>query len=58
VACQNCPSSTVSVFDFSYVDFAAIPGYLMSAGIPAPMVSLGIPLIVSSGIIASRQHPA
>jgi drug/metabolite transporter (DMT)-like permease len=58
VAYQNGPSSTVSIFDFSYVGFAAILGYLMFAEIPAPTVGLGILLIVSSGIIASRQRPA
>jgi drug/metabolite transporter (DMT)-like permease len=58
VAYQNGPSSTVSIFDFSYVGFAAILGYLMFAEVPAPTVSLGILLIVISGIIASRQRPA
>jgi len=52
------PSPTVSIFDFSHVGFAVILSYLMFAELPAPAASLGILLIVSSGIIASRHHPA
>jgi drug/metabolite transporter (DMT)-like permease len=58
VAYQNGPSSTVSIFDFSYVGFAAVWGYLLFAELPAPMVSLGIALIVASGIFASRENSA
>jgi len=58
VAYQNGPSSTVATFDFSYVAFATVWGYLIFSELPAPMVSLGILLIVSSGIIASRQQSA
>jgi drug/metabolite transporter (DMT)-like permease len=58
VAYQNGPSSTVSIFDFSYVGFAALWGYLLFAELPAPMVSLGIALIVASGIFVARQKSA
>ena len=53
VAYQNGPASTVSIFDFSYVGFAALWGFLFFAEFPAPLVSLGILLIIASGIIAS-----
>jgi len=58
VAYQNGPASIVSIFDFSYVGFAAIWGFLIFAEFPAPPVWLGILLIVVSGIIASRRQPA
>ena len=57
VAYQNGPASTVSIFDFSYVGFAAVWGYLMFAEVPTPLVSLGILLIVASGMLASQPAP-
>jgi len=58
VAYQNGPSATVSIFDFSYVGFAVLWGYLLFAELPAPLVSLGIALIVAAGMIALRQQSA
>ena len=58
VAYQNGPVSTVSIFDFSYVGFAAAWGFLMFGEVPAPLVSLGILLIVGSGILASLKAAA
>ncbi|MCP4471318.1 MAG: DMT family transporter [Gammaproteobacteria bacterium] len=56
VAYQRGPASTVAIFDFSYVGFAAIWGFVIFAELPGALVSAGIILIVSAGIIASRQR--
>ena len=56
IAYQKGPASTVAIFDFSYVGFAAILGYLMFAEIPGTPVAVGILMIVAAGIIASRQR--
>jgi drug/metabolite transporter (DMT)-like permease len=55
VAYQLGPASTISIFDFSYVGFAAVWGYLMFNEIPAGPVAIGILMIVIAGVIASRQ---
>ena len=54
VAYQLGPASTIAIFDFSYVGFAAVWGYLMFAEIPRGAVAVGILLIVAAGILASR----
>jgi drug/metabolite transporter (DMT)-like permease len=56
VAYQRGPAATVAIFDFSYVAFAAILGYVVFAEIPGNLVAVGILLIVAAGIIASRQR--
>lgn len=56
VAYQLGPASTVAIFDFSYVGFAAVWGYLMFTEIPGTLVAAGILMIVTAGIIASRQR--
>ena len=56
IAYQKGPASVVSIFDFSYVGFAVIWGYLLFAEVPENLVMLGILMIVAAGIIASRQH--
>ena len=53
IAYQLGRASTVSIFDFSYVGFAAIWGYLLFSEIPSSLVSIGILLIVTAGILAS-----
>ncbi len=55
VAYQQGPASTIAIFDFSYVGFAAIWGYAMFAELPTAPVGLGILLIVVAGIVSSRQ---
>ena len=55
IAYQLGRASTVSVFDFSYVGFAAAWGYLMFDELPSAMVSLGIGLIVTAGILSSLR---
>ena len=56
IAYQKGPASVVSIFDFSYVGFAVVWGYLLFAEVPENLVMLGILMIVAAGIIASRQH--
>ena len=56
IAYQKGPASLISIFDFSYVGFAALWGYFLFAEVPANLVLLGILMIVAAGIIASRQH--
>lgn len=53
-AYQNGPASTIASFDFSYVGFATIWGFLLFDEIPGPLVSVGIILIVIAGGIAAR----
>jgi drug/metabolite transporter (DMT)-like permease len=55
IAYQNGPASIIAIFDFSYVGFAAIWGLVLFAEIPEAPVSIGIVLIVTAGIIATRQ---
>ena len=55
IAYQKGPSSIIATFDFSYVGFAAIWGFVLFAEIPGPQVSIGIALIVTAGVIATRQ---
>ena len=42
IAYQKGPSSIIATFDFSYVGFAAIWGFVLFAEIPGPQVSIGI----------------
>jgi len=56
LAYQKGPASLISIFDFSYVGFAALWGYFLFAEVPENLVLLGILMIVAAGIIASRQH--
>ena len=56
IAYQKGPASVVSIFDFSYVGFAVVWGYLLFSEAPENLVMLGILMIVAAGIIASRQH--
>jgi drug/metabolite transporter (DMT)-like permease len=53
-AYQNGPASTIASFDFSYVGFATIWGFILFDEIPGSLVSLGIILIVIAGAIAAR----
>ncbi len=55
MAYQNGPSSTIAIFDFAYVGFATIWGFVLFAEVPGTQVSIGIILIVTAGVIATRQ---
>jgi drug/metabolite transporter (DMT)-like permease len=55
-AYQKAPASVIAIFDFSYVGFAAIWGFLLFAEVPANRVIAGIVMIIAAGIISTRQH--
>jgi drug/metabolite transporter (DMT)-like permease len=55
MAYQNGPSSIVATFDFAYVGFAVIWGFVLFAEVPGPQASIGIIMIVTAGTIATRQ---
>ena len=55
IAYQKGPSSIIATFDFSYVGFAVIWGFVLFAEIPGAQVSIGIGLIVTAGVFATRE---
>lgn len=55
IAYQNGPSSIIATFDFAYVGFAAIWGFMLFAEVPESRVTIGIVLIVVAGVTASWQ---
>ena len=55
VAYQAGPSATVSTFDFFYLAFAALWGFLFFAEVPDGIGVVGIMLIAAGGIIAVRR---
>lgn len=57
IAYQSGPSSLVSTFDFSYLAFAALWGFLFFAEVPDIWAGLGIALIAAAGILAVRRSP-
>lgn len=54
LAYQVGRSSTVATFDFAYVAFAALCGFVLFQEVPNPKAMAGIILIVSAGILAVR----
>lgn len=52
IAYQQGPASVIAIFDFAYVAFAAIWGYLIFAEIPSTPVAIGILLIIAAGTIS------
>ncbi len=54
IAYQNAPSSIVGTYDFAYVGFAIIWGFLLFDEIPDTLGMLGMALIVGAGILAVR----
>ena len=55
IAYQLGKSSVVATFDFSYVGFAVIFGYLFFGDLPDLITLTGMGMIVVSGILAVRQ---
>jgi drug/metabolite transporter (DMT)-like permease len=55
VAYQNGPPATVAIFDFAYVGFAAIWGFLLFAEVPTLFTVCGIVLIIGAGVLATRR---
>lgn len=54
IAYQAGPSSIVATFDFSYVAFAAVWGFLFFAEVPDAITVSGMVLIVGAGMLAVR----
>lgn len=57
-AYQKGPSAIVATFDFAYVAFAVIWGFLLFSEVPQPLVATGIVMIVIAGTIATMQKSA
>jgi drug/metabolite transporter (DMT)-like permease len=55
IAYQNGPPATIAVFDFAYVGFATIWGYLFFTEMPTALTLGGIALIVYAGILTTRR---
>ena len=55
IAYQSGPSSIVSTFDFAYLAFAALWGFLFFAEVPDAITVVGIILIATAGILAVRR---
>jgi drug/metabolite transporter (DMT)-like permease len=58
IAYQVGPSSIVATFDFSYLAFAAVWGFLFFAEVPDAITVVGIIMIAGAGILAVRRRPA
>ncbi len=55
IAYQSGPSSVVSTFDFAYLAFAALWGFLFFAEVPDAITVAGIALIATAGMLAIRR---
>ncbi|MEM9207123.1 MAG: DMT family transporter [Pseudomonadota bacterium] len=55
IAYQVAPASTVGTFDFAYVGFALIWGFIFFSETPDVFGLVGIALIVTAGILAVRR---
>lgn len=58
IAYQMGPPSVVGTFDFAYVGFAAIWGFVFFGEVPDSFSIIGILLIAGGGILAIRQSRA
>ncbi|MGI9374242.1 MAG: DMT family transporter, partial [Hyphomicrobiales bacterium] len=55
IAYQIGRSSVIATFDFAYVGFAVLWGFLFFAEVPDAISVFGISLVVIAGIMAVRQ---
>lgn len=55
IAYQAGPSSIVATFDFSYLAFAAVWGFLFFAEVPDAVTVAGMVMIVGAGILAVKR---
>lgn len=55
VAYQKGPSAVIATFDFAYVGFAALWGFLFFAEVPDALSLAGMILIVVAGVITVRR---
>ncbi|MDH3694855.1 MAG: DMT family transporter [Gammaproteobacteria bacterium] len=58
VAYQNGPSSLVATFDYSYLAFSVLWGFLVFAEVPDLLTVIGMIMIVCAGLIAVREQKA
>ena len=58
IAYQSAPASVVSTFDFAYLAFAAMWGFLLFAEVPTIAALLGTGLIVVAGVMSPRRSLA
>ena len=57
IAYQSAPSSIVSTYDFAYLAFAALWGFVFFAEAPDAVSAIGIALIATGGVLAVRRQP-
>ncbi|APQ10153.1 permease [Pseudomonas oryzihabitans] len=55
IAYQNGPSAMVGTFDFAYVGFAVIWGFVFFGEVPDSVSTLGMVMIIGAGILSLRQ---
>ncbi|MBL1434649.1 MAG: DMT family transporter [Rhodobacteraceae bacterium] len=55
VAYQNGPPSMIGTFDFTYVGFALIWGFVFFSEVPDMLSLVGVALIVAAGFMSLRQ---
>ncbi len=55
IAYQNGPSSVIGIFDFAYIGFAVIWGFVFFAEVPDTLSMAGMVLIVIAGVMSLRQ---
>lgn len=55
IAYQNGPPSVIGTFDFAYVGFAVLWGFVFFAELPDVISIFGMILIVTAGVISLRQ---
>ena len=55
IAYQNGPSSVIASFDYSYLAFSALWGFVFFAEVPDNLSIVGMAMIAGAGLIAVRQ---
>ena len=55
IAYQNGPSSVIASFDYSYLAFSAVWGFVFFAEVPDLLTAVGMVMIAGAGLIAIRQ---
>lgn len=57
-AYQVAPSALIGTFDYAYLIFASLWGYLLFQEVPDAMTCLGMGMILVAGILVLRRHRA
>ncbi|WP_447957267.1 DMT family transporter [Vreelandella sp. EE7] len=55
-AYQIAPSALIGIFDYAYLIFASLWGYLLFSEVPDAMTWLGMGLILMAGVVVLRQR--